>query len=120
MHDFTRINGTPSLDAFDGDAIEFRKDLDLALHRAKCRKKESDQADTVSKAADTVSKAADPGKFKDKRKWSEWEPAFVNYTSTIQGVNGVPLSYVVREMEESDMNGTFDRVRRADRRRLSE
>ena len=40
-HDFTRINGTRNLDAFDGDAIAFRKDLDLALHRAKCRKKES-------------------------------------------------------------------------------
>ena len=101
VHDFTRVNGTPSLDEFNGDAIAFRKDLDLALHRAECRKKESDQADTVSKAAD-------PGKFKDERRWSEWEPAFVNYISTIQGVNGVPLSYVVREMEESDVDGTFD------------
>ncbi|KAI2492054.1 hypothetical protein MHU86_22513 [Fragilaria crotonensis] len=49
--------------------------------------------------SDTVSKAADPGKFKDEKKWPEWEPAFVNYLSTIPGVNGIPLSYVVREDE---------------------
>jgi hypothetical protein len=101
VHDFTRINGIPSLEEFGDDAVEFRKALDEAAHRAECRKRERDQADTVSKAAD-------PGKFKDERKWSEWEPSFVNYISTIQGVNGVPLSYIVREMEESDVNGTFD------------
>ena len=102
VHDFTRINGTPSLDEFGADgAVAFRTQLDVAAHRAECRKKERDQADTVSLAAD-------PGKFKDERKWSEWEPSFVNYLSTIQGVNGVPLSYVVREMEDSDVDGTFE------------
>jgi hypothetical protein len=49
--------------------------------------------------ADTVSKAADPGKFKDKKKWPEWEPAFVNYLSTIPGDSEVPLSYVVCEKD---------------------
>jgi hypothetical protein len=49
-----------------------------------------------------VSEAADPGKLKDERKWPEWEPAFVNYLSTIPGVNGVPLLYVVREKEIAD------------------
>ena len=47
----------------------------------------------------TNSKAADPGKFKDERKWPEWEKAFINYLSVIPGVNGIPLSYVVRELE---------------------
>jgi hypothetical protein len=79
----------------------FRKDLDLTLHRAECRNKESDQAGTVSTAADI-------GKFKVERNWSEWEPAFINFISSIQGVNGVPLSYAVRKMEESDVDGTFD------------
>ena len=46
-----------------------------------------------------MNKAADPGKLKDERKWTEWEPAFVNYLSTIPGVTGVPLSYVIRELE---------------------
>ena len=101
VQDFTRINGTPSMDVFDGDPAAFRTELDLAYHRANVRKVESDQADTVSKAAD-------PGKFKDEKKWAEWEPAFVNYISTIQGVNGVPLSYVVLDNEESDVDGTFE------------
>jgi hypothetical protein len=75
--------------------------LDEAFHSADVRRVEKEQFDTVSKAAD-------PGKFKDKKKWPEWEPAFVNYLSTIQDVNGVPLSYVVREQEEVDRNGTFE------------
>jgi hypothetical protein len=101
VQDFARINGTPDMTVFNGNPVAFRTELDLAYHRADVRKVESDQADTVSKAAD-------PGKFKDERKWAEWEPAFVNYISTIQGVNGVPLSYVVREKEESDVDGTFE------------
>ena len=48
----------------------------------------------------TNSKAADPGKFKDERKWPEWEKAFTNYLSIIPGVSGIPLSYIVREQDE--------------------
>jgi hypothetical protein len=48
----------------------------------------------------TNSKAADPGKFKDERKWPEREKAFTNYLSVIPGVNGIPLSYIVREQDE--------------------
>ena len=101
VQDFKRISGTPDLAGFAGDPVAFRNALDDASNRAEVRKIEKDQSDTVSKAAD-------PGKFKDERKWPEWEPAFVNYLSTIPGVNGVPLSYVVREKEEPDITGTFE------------
>jgi hypothetical protein len=47
----------------------------------------------------TNSKAADPGKFKDERKWPEWEKAFINYLSVIPRVSGIPLSFVVRELD---------------------
>lgn len=67
----------------------FRDALYVASDRADVWKIESDQSDTVSKAAD-------PGKFKDEKKWPEWEPSFVNYLSTLIGVNGVPLLCVVR------------------------
>ena len=90
VQDFARVSGVPSLADFDGDQVAFRLALDVASNRADVRKIEKDQSDTVRKAAD-------PGKFKDERKWPEWEPAFVNYLSTIPGVSGVPLSYVVRE-----------------------
>jgi hypothetical protein len=92
VQDFVRIGGTASLDEFDGDGVAFCTALETAFNRADVRKIEKDQSDTVSKAAD-------PGKFKDEKKWPEWEPAFVNYLSTIPGVNGIPLSYVVREAE---------------------
>ena len=55
----------------------------------------------------TISKAADPGKFKDEKKWPDWEPAFVNFLSTIPGVRGVLLSYVVRENEAPDHETDF-------------
>ena len=72
------------------DANEFRETIDISIQRTALRKVEDDQVDTISKAAD-------PGKFKDERKWPDWEPAFVNYLSTIPGSYHVPLSYVVRE-----------------------
>ena len=100
VQDFARVSETPSLDGFE-DQVSFRQALDEAFDRADVRRIEKDQSDTVSKAAD-------PGKFKDERKWPEWEPAFVNYLSTILGVMGVPLSYVVRENEAPDRDGTFE------------
>ena len=72
------------------DADEFRGILNVAIQRAALRNVEDDQVETISKAAN-------PGKFKDKRKWPDWEPAFINYLSTIPGSYHVPLSYVVRE-----------------------
>jgi hypothetical protein len=52
-------------------------------------------------------KAADPGKFKDERKWPEWQKAFVNYLSIIPGVFRVPLAYVVREDEEPNPEAEY-------------
>ena len=57
---------------------------------------------------DTVSKAVDPRKFKDERKWPDWEPAFVNYLSSIPGSYCVLLSYVVREQEDPDHDRDFE------------
>ena len=94
VQDFGRIGEAPTREGID-DAVTFRDTLDEAYQRADVRKIERDQSDTVSKAAD-------PGKFKDERKWPEWEPAFANYLSTIPGVNGIPLSYVIRENENPD------------------
>lgn len=56
----------------------------------------------------TNSKAAEPGKFKDERKWPEWEKAFTNYLAVIPGVNGVPLSYVIREKDIPDDGDEYD------------
>ena len=99
VQDFFRCSARPDITNLN-DEDEFKEVLTKSIERSETRKVEADQADTVSKAAD-------PGKFKDERKWPDWEPAFVNYLSTIPGVNGVPLSYVVRENEQPDHNSTF-------------
>ena len=82
------------------DANEFREVIDISIQRAALRKVEDDQVDTISKAAD-------PGKFKDERKWPDWELAFVNYLSMIPSSYHVPLSYVVREQEDLDHDRDF-------------
>jgi hypothetical protein len=99
VQDFGRVGQTPTIEGIE-DAVSFCAALDEAYYRADVRKIEKDQSDTVSKAAD-------PGKFKDERKWPEWEPGFVNYLSTLQGVSGVPLSYVVREKEKPDEGAEY-------------
>ena len=83
------------------DAEEFKQLLDTSIQRAALRKVEDDHVNTISKAAD-------PGKFRDKRKWPDWEPAFVNYLSTIPGSYHIPLSYVVRENEDPAHDRNFD------------
>ena len=98
---FERVSQTPTLDTFGGDAELFRRALDVAFNRAEVRRVEKEQSDTVSKAAD-------PGKFKDEKKWPEWEPAFVNYLSTIPGVNGVPLSYIIRDAEVPAIDAVYE------------
>ena len=100
VQDFERIAGSESLDEFMDDPVAFRAALGIAYDRASVRRIEKEQSDTVSKAAD-------PGKFKDERKWPEWEPAFANYLSTIPGVKGISLSYVIREKEHPDEGATY-------------
>ena len=94
VQDFSRCSRQHTIDDFV-TANDFKQALSTAVQRASLRKVDTDQVDTISKAAD-------PGKLKDKRKWPEWYPAFVNYLSTIPGVYGMRLSYVVRDNEAPD------------------
>ena len=95
VQDFYRCNEAPNLQGLENQD-DFLLAVDTAIHHVNVRQ-------NVVNQVKTVSKAADPGKFKDESKWAEWEPAFVNYLSTIPGVNGVPLSYVVREDNINDV-----------------
>ena len=97
--DFKRCSLVPVLDDIN-NADEFKEVLQVSAQRATLRKTDTDQVDTISKAAD-------PGKFKDEKKWPDWEPAFVNYLSTIPGVEGIPLSYVVRANDAPDHQTEF-------------
>ena len=101
VQDFGRVGEVPTLNEFNGDRNAFRTALRVAPNRADVRKIKQDQSDTVSKAADQ-------GKFKDERKWPKREPAFVNYLSIIPGVNGVPLSYVLWELEVAGVDTVYN------------
>ena len=97
--DHQRCSEDPDLDDI-ANTDESKKALLVSAQHASLRKTDAEQVDTISKAAD-------PGKFKDEKKWLDWEPAFMNYMSTIPGVRGVPLSYVVRENEAPDHEMDF-------------
>ena len=97
--DHQRCSEDPDLDDI-ANADEFKEALLVSAQRASLRKTDAEQVDTISKAAD-------PGKFQDEKKWPDWEKAFVNYLSTIPGVRGVPLSYVVRENDTPDHETDF-------------
>ena len=98
--DHQRCSEEPDIADF-ANADAFKEALQVSAQRALLRKNDSDQVNTISKAAD-------PGKFKDEKKWPDWEPAFVNYLSTIPGVKGIPLSYVVRANEDPDHETDFE------------
>jgi hypothetical protein len=86
VQDRFRANDVPDHADFNEPALY------EALSLAQIRKSDIDLLDTNTKAAN-------PGKFKDERKWPEWEKAFINYLSVIPGVSGIPLSYIVRDEE---------------------
>lgn len=86
IQDCFRANDNPNHVSFNEEVLY------QALSLAQVRKSDIELVATNSKAAD-------PGKFKDERKWPEWEKAFTNYLSVIPGVSGIPLSYVIREVE---------------------
>ena len=100
VQDFYRCSKQPTIDDFV-TVNDFKQVLSTAAQCASLRKVDTDQVDTISKAAD-------PGKLKDERKWPEWYPAFINDLSTIPGVYGVPLSYVVRDNQAPDHMRDFD------------
>lgn len=97
VQDFYRVSAEPSIDGIN--AISFKEALAVAAKRAVIRKQEA-------KDSSSVSSEASPGKLKNgEKQWTEWITGFENMLSTLLGVNGVPLSYVVRELEEPAPEG---------------
>ena len=96
VHDFYRISLTPSTIGLDQQS--FLDALTTAGQRADVRKQ-------LRQASDEKAKVASPGPLKSENKWAEWEPKFVNYLSTLVGMDGTPLSYVIRENDNPDRIG---------------
>ena len=70
------------------------------MYRSDIRKKIIDQSNTKAKGYST-------GPLDSEKKWNEWESKLINYLSTLIVVNGVPLSYMVREKDNPDENGDY-------------
>ena len=94
--DHRRISSTASIQGIN--KTRFNAWLDRASQRAQIRKQLSDDSDTKAKEAS-------PGPLKSESQWIEWETKFINYLSTIPGIDGVPLSYVART-EDNPPTGT--------------
>lgn len=97
--DFDRRNELPSLDDF-GDRQLFLAELRTADKRARIRR-------DLASGSESRAKEASPGKLKNEKSWNTWEQAFLTQLSILIGVNGVPLSYVVREDVTPDPTTVF-------------
>ena len=96
VQDFYRISGLPSILGLS-DVI-FKPQLNRASTRDNKRKSMANLTKSSADAAYLVP-------LENEKQWKYWEEKFVNYTRSHIGANGVPLSYVIRENEEPDING---------------
>ena len=94
--DFRRISNSPTVESTCG--TDFLVALEQASERACIRKQHRDDSDVLAKEAS-------PGPLKSERDWVDWESKFVNYCSTLSGVDGVPLSYVIRDNDGPPPDG---------------
>ena len=44
-----------------------------------------------------ISTVAKPDKFTEDSKWGDWYPTFQNFLKSVPGMQGIPLSYVIRD-----------------------
>ena len=93
--DFRRCSRSIALDPTVIDAPMFLDLIKRARLRAEIRRHNAEESDKQSKTAD-------PGKLKKQKEWISWSRGLSNYLSTIQGHDGVPLSYVIRKNELPD------------------
>ena len=95
VQDFERVSEEPSID--DLNQALFQVQIRQAQERATIRQE-------VAKS-DTISKDSSPGRLQTEKDWEKWSKKFKNYLSTIPGVFGIPLSYVIRENDDAAPEG---------------
>ena len=96
IEDFSRVSEEPTIDGLD--QATFREALQEAADRAEIRDQQSDQSSTLTREAS-------PGKLVDGQKWVKWRAGLENMLSTMFGVTGIPLSYVIRENDDPEPDG---------------
>ena len=71
------------------------------LRRAKNHQLFMSKPDTISKDENTVI-------LKKQVKWEDWSPTFVNYVRAIPRRDGVPLKYIIRDNDFSNLTANKD------------
>ena len=95
--DHRRTSRVPTVESMN--QVDFNAALDITLERACVR--EQLKTDSSTKAAE-----ATPGPLQSESKWIDWESKFINYLSSLMGIDNVPLSYVIRENKDPPAAGT--------------
>ena len=79
----------------------FIQELDRSHARALIRKSDEDTMEARAKEAA-------PGKLTSEATWDKWEALLTNMLSILIGVNGIPLVYVIREVEDPPDDAVYD------------
>ena len=98
VKDFCRVDLDPTIEGLA--LVSFKDVIGESARRAEIRKEEIGKQDAVLKEAS-------PGPLVTESKWHEWEEAMENYLNSTYGVDGVPLSYVIRPNDAADRVTTF-------------
>jgi len=88
--DFDRLNETPTVAGLNRD--QFLNALTVAEQRARIRAQ-------MASVCEGRAKEASPGKLKSEKDWHTWEQGLCTQLGILLGVNGVPLTYVIRERD---------------------
>ena len=98
VKDFRRVDLSPTIAGLN--EASFIALLNKASRRDEVRQEEI-------KNSEAVLKEASPGPLETESKWHDWEQAMENYLSSTYGVDGVPLSYVIRDNDAPDRMTAF-------------
>ena len=88
--DYHRISEEPTIEGVDQPGF-INQLIKAQMH--------DDARENLEKQTVSAAKAANPGPLIKETDWKEWEEKFVNYTRAHIGVAGVPLSYVIRNIQ---------------------
>ena len=101
VQDFYRCDMIPSLDRMHDDQAAFLSELDSAIQRADIRKH------LISHSSELI-KQTDPGLLKGNQNWVTWLESQENHLAVCLGLNGVPLSYLIRKTEVGNKEADFE------------
>ena len=96
--DFEQVNRARTLGGLDQDS--FRSALKKAGKCAAIIKQQKDHSDTISREVA-------PSAIKGDKDWNKWSEAFKNQLNNLYVTLGVPLTYVISELEIPDWRTAY-------------